>query len=96
MPTFKSSPDYRPAKGRRLRAAALGVALAVALCGGVATLFAQASQAPWLPDTPQAVAVARGCAQQPTRDGRDVCMAQAARRWQAADRAGLRLAGAGH
>ncbi len=96
MHSFNSNPGYRPAQGLRLRAVALGVALAVALCGGVVTLFAQASQASWLPDTPQAVAVARGCAQQPTRDGRQACMAQAVAQWQAADRAGLRLAGAGH
>ena len=60
--------------------------------GVLVAMFGAASSSRWLPDTSDAIALSVTCDQATSRLARDHCMNQAALRWQAADRQGLRLA----
>ena len=80
------------ASRRRAAGACAAFAASASVLGLLMTLFAGASSNPWLPDTPEAVALAARCEQAASRMTRDACVLQAAARWQAAERQGIRVA----
>jgi hypothetical protein len=76
----------------RLVGACAAFSASATVLGLLVAMFGAASSSPWLADTPDAIAQSATCDQAATRQARDLCMQQAALRWQAEDRQGLRLA----
>jgi hypothetical protein len=91
MQKFHTSPVTMAPRARLVSACAAFSASATVL-GVLVAMFGAASSSPWLPDTPDAIAQSATCDQAVSRLARDRCVHQAALRWQAADRQGLRLA----
>jgi len=91
MQEFHNAPVTLTPRARLVGAcAAFGASAAV--LGVLVAMFGAASSSPWLPDTPDAIALSASCDQAASRSARDQCMNQAALRWQTADRQGLHLA----
>lgn len=94
MQTFNAAPatfaTFSPRA--RLASACAAFGASATVLGLVVAMFGTASASPWLPDTPDAIALSSICEQAASRPVRDRCMQQAALRWQAADRQGLSLA----
>jgi hypothetical protein len=91
MQRFRTAPVTLTPRARLVSACAAFSASATVL-GVLVAMFGAASSSRWLPDTPDAIALYASCDLAASRLERDRCMNQAALRWQAADRQGLRLA----
>lgn len=87
---------YRPMPSGlpRIACASASLLTCAGLFAAVIGLFGQASSTPWLPDTPEATALASACQAQPSRSARAACMSQLVAQWQAPDRRAVRVAAA--
>lgn len=81
-------------KTKRLACLAASVVTGAAVGTFVIALFGQASSMPWLPESPEAIALAQVCQQSPERRARQACMQQIVAEWQAAASRPLRLSSA--
>jgi hypothetical protein len=81
-----------PGRKQRLACAIASLIVGAGLCSLVVGLFAHASSTPWLPDTPETVALASACQRLETRAARAACMQESVALWYAPERRQLRLA----
>jgi hypothetical protein len=92
MTPLASARPHRPGLRVRVACSCCALAASATLLASLLGLFAGASSTPWLPESQEAIALARACDARPTRQARDQCMHEAVLAWQAPERQHLRVA----